>query len=242
MTKQPTNGPKHIRSPSSDRDAHRDLLTAAPRLLFPGAEAPPPRPPASAPPGPLPAILLHLLRPRRSLLPCCPFLPRGTASECQAAAGRPELGFRPEIAAARAPVGSPASSLSSRSVVSCNFTALFNFRPIQFLRVCLVCKLDLLLLVLGLYCNICKFSKNICAILLCVPWFQLIYVCTHIFVLVDRIVYWVIPNRVLKNLVRFECWFGCCQRSLPLSCSNIVLLVQQYYVVLVTALLVIVRY
>ena len=71
-------------------------------------------PAAPPPPAPVAAALL-------------PALPRSLASECQTAAGRPELGFRPKIAAARAPVGSPSSSLSSHSVVSSNFTSLFNF-------------------------------------------------------------------------------------------------------------------
>ena len=61
-------GPKYIWSPWRDREA----IGCWTHLLFPAAEAPPrsARPPASAPPRPHPAILLHLLRPRRSLLPC----------------------------------------------------------------------------------------------------------------------------------------------------------------------------
>ena len=96
-------------------------------LLFPGAKAPAPpprgRPPTSAAPFCWPAPL----PPSSVAASLLPALLRGLASECQAAAGRPELGFRPKIAKATAPAGSPSSYLSSHSVVSSNFTSPFIF-------------------------------------------------------------------------------------------------------------------
>ena len=56
--------------------------------------------------------------------PCSPSRPRLGVPSCRRTAG---ARVSPEIPAARTPVGSPSSSLSSHSVVSSNFTSLFNF-------------------------------------------------------------------------------------------------------------------
>jgi hypothetical protein len=74
--------------------------------------------------------------------PCSPSRPRlGVPSSRRTAGARVSAENR---CGARVPVGSPSSSLSSHSVVSSNFTSLFNFCPIQFLHLCLICKLEVI--------------------------------------------------------------------------------------------------